>query len=64
MIVSALCANVGLTEFVEFDIGELHAADDALLRLGRQRVPSRKIVQILLRDHVAAACERLILRRR
>ena len=46
-----------LDRVVEFDIGELGAADDALLRLGRQRVPSGKVVQVFLRDHVAAAGE-------
>ena len=33
MVVSALCADVGFIEFVQFDIGELGAADDTLLRL-------------------------------
>ena len=46
---------------VQLYIGEFRAADDPLLGLGRQRVPSRQIVQILLHDDVTAAGERGIL---
>ena len=50
-----------LDRVVEFDVGELGAADDALLRLRGQRVPAVQVVQIFLHDHVAAARERGIL---
>ena len=41
--------------FVDLDIRQFGAADDALLRLGRQCIPSGQIVQVLLHDDVAAA---------
>src|SRR6202008_33310 len=43
--------------FVDLDIRQFAAADDAFLRLGRQRIPSGKIVQVLLYDDVTAAGE-------
>ena len=46
-----------LDGIVEFDVGKLGAADDALLRLGGQRIPAGEIVQVFLHDHVAAAGE-------
>ena len=46
---------------VQFDVGQLGAADDAFLRLRRKRVPGVEIVQILLHDDVAAAGESRIL---
>ena len=42
---------------VELDVGKLGAADDALLRLGGQRIPTGQIVQIFLYDDIAAARE-------
>src|SRR5262249_55941297 len=47
-----------LYRVVQFDVGQLGAADDALLLLRRQRVPSVQIVEIFLHDHIAAAGER------
>ena len=47
---------------VQFDVGELGAADDALLRLRRQRIPAVEIVEIFLHDDVAAAGECRVLR--
>ena len=61
MVVSAWCADAGFIEFVQFYVGELGAADDTLLRLRGQRVPSVKVMEIFLGDHVAAAGERGIL---
>ena len=49
-----------LYSVVELDIGELGAADDALLRLRGQRVPFRQVMEIFLHDHIAAAGERRI----
>ena len=46
---------------VQFDVGELRAADDSFLRLRGQRIPSVKIVEIFLHDDVAAAGERGVL---
>ena len=46
-----------LDRIVELDVGELGAADDALLRFGGQRVPRGKVVHVFLRDHIAAAGE-------
>src|SRR5262249_52997982 len=46
-----------LYRVVQFDVGQLAAADDALLRLRRQRVPSVQIVEIFLHDHIAATGE-------
>src|SRR5271163_857532 len=42
---------------VELDIGQFGAADDAFLRLSRQRVPGSQIMKILLHDDIAAASE-------
>ena len=42
---------------VELDVGKLGPADNALLRLRGQRVPSANVVQVFLHDHVAAAGE-------
>ena len=46
---------------IQFDVGQLGVADDALLRFRGQRVPSVQVVEIFLHDHVAAAGERGIL---
>ena len=54
MVVRALCAG-RLFGIVEFDVGQLGAADDALLRLGGQRIPRCEVVEIFLHDDVAAA---------
>ena len=50
-----------LDRVVELDIGQFGAADDAFLRLGRQRVPAGQVVQVLLHDHIAAAGKAAIL---
>ena len=42
---------------VEFDVGKLGPADNALLSFRRQRVPSANVVQVFLHDHIAAAGE-------
>ena len=47
-----------LHRVVEFDVGELVAADDLFLLGDGNVVPSRHVVQVLLHDHVAAAGER------
>ncbi len=57
-MVSALCAEEGFTEFVQFDVGQLLTANDDLLRRGRKSIPPIQIVNILLYDRVAAADER------
>src|SRR5262245_17551616 len=49
-----------LDRIVQLDVGQFLAADDAFLRLRRQRVPSGEIVQILLKDDVAGAGERAV----
>ncbi len=46
-----------LERFVQLDVGQLGAADDALLRLGGQAVPAGHVVQVLLYQYVAAAGE-------
>jgi len=46
-----------LDGIVQFDVRQLPAADDGLLRFGRQAIPSIKIVQIFLHDDVAASRE-------
>ena len=46
---------------VELDVGELGAADDPFLRLGRQIVPALQIVQVFLHDDIAAAGESRVL---
>jgi hypothetical protein len=55
IVLSALCES---SSSISASFG---AADDALLCLRRQRVPSRQIVQIFLHDHIAAARECRIL---
>ena len=42
---------------VELDVGELRAADDQLLLLGRERLPLREVVDVALHEHVAPAGE-------
>ena len=44
-----------LDGIVQFDVGQLGAADDAFLRFGGERIPCVKIVEIFLHDDVAAA---------
>src|SRR3984893_10431348 len=46
---------------VQFDVGQLAAADDALLHLRGERVPSVQVMEIFLHDYVAAPSERGIL---
>jgi hypothetical protein len=51
-----------LDGIVQFDVGQFCAADDAFLRLRRQRVPPVEIVEIFLEDNVASAGEPGVLR--
>ena len=51
----------GLVLVGHLDVAELGAADGQLLLLGRERVPGREVVDVLLDDHVAAAGKRGIL---
>src|SRR6266851_1580411 len=53
IVVRALCAELGLTE-------SSNSMSDTFLRLGRQRIPSREIVQVFLHDDVAAPGERSV----
>ena len=41
--------------FVEFDVGDFRAADDAFLRLSRESVPRVEIVEIFLNNDITAA---------
>ena len=47
----------GLDLVRQLDVVELGAADDPLLLCHRQRIPGRKVVQIPLDQHIAAAGE-------
>src|SRR5262249_5627087 len=46
-----------LDGIVQLDVRQLGSADDSLLLLDRQLVPSRQVVQVLLDDDVTAAGE-------
>src|SRR5262249_44006811 len=47
-----------LYRVVQFDVGQLAAADNAFLRLGGKSVPTIQVVEIFLQDYVAAPGER------
>src|SRR5580693_4702938 len=50
-----------LDGIVQFDVRQLGAADNAFLRLRRQRIPRGKIMKIFLHDDVTAVSERGVL---
>ena len=57
---SVVCGG-RLHRIVQLDVGELGPAYDFLLLRDGKVIPSRKVMQILLHDHVTAACEGRVL---
>jgi len=46
-----------LYRVIEFNVGQFGATNDAFLRLSRERIPARHVVQVFLDNDIAAASE-------